>query len=475
TRREIEAIARALNGIELVACANLVDAIWADRPAPTAAPARLHPIDFAGEPAASKRTRIGADIAGAGAVCAVLTLPDSISWLLNIRGADVPRNPVVQAFAVLHDTGHVALFANPAKFGTEVLAALGPDVDLLPIDTFAEALAGLAGPVLVDPASAPLAVWRTLEAAGIDTLPGADPCILPKARKNPAEIAGMEAAHLRDGIAMTEFLCWLDHAAPQGGLSEIDVVTALEGFRAATNALLDISFDTICGAGANGAIVHYRVNDHTNRKVVPGEILLVDSGAQYIDGTTDITRTMAIGAVPEAAKDPFTRVLRGMIAIERARWPRGLAGRDLDALARAPLWEAGLDYDHGTGHGVGAALCVHEGPARISRVSDIALEPGMILSDEPGYYREGAFGIRLENLVLIEDAPPLPCADPQRRMLAFRNLTWVPFDTRLIIVSLLSQAERDWLNAYHADVLARIGPHLRPATRDWLNTACAPI
>ncbi|MFC3061125.1 aminopeptidase P family protein [Paenirhodobacter populi] len=475
TRREIEAIATAAKDIALVASPNPVDAIWTDRPAPAAAPVRLHPIEFAGESAAAKRARIGDEIARLGAVCAVLTLPDSISWLLNIRGADVPRNPVVQSFAILYDTGRVALFADPAKFGAEVLAALGPDVELLPIGTFAEALEDLAGPVLVDPASAPLAVWQALDAAGVATLAGADPCILPKARKNPAEIAGMEAAHLRDGVAMTEFLCWLDREGPKGHLTEIDVVTALEGFRAETNALLDISFDTICGAGEHGAIVHYRVNEKTNRPVRPGEILLVDSGAQYIDGTTDITRTVAIGPVPEAAKEPFTRVLRGMITIERARWPKGLAGRDLDALARAPLWEAGLDYDHGTGHGVGAALCVHEGPARISRISEIPLEPGMILSDEPGYYREGAFGIRLENLVLTSEAPELPCADPQRRMLAFRNLTWVPFDTRLISVELLSRAERDWLNAYHAEVLARIGPHLRPATQDWLNTACAPV
>ncbi|WP_420344016.1 aminopeptidase P family protein [Paenirhodobacter sp.] len=469
TRAQIEEIARALegSGIALVECANLVDAVWPGRPAPAAAPIRLHPPEFAGETSAEKRRRLGAALA---ADAAVITLPDSICWLLNIRGADVPRNPIVQGFAVLHRDGRVDLFVDPAKAGPEIAAALGPEVSLHPIAGFTAALAALTGRVQVDPGSAPLAVWHAIRA---EALAGEDPCILPKAQKNPAEIAGMEAAHLRDGAAMVEFLSWLDREAPNGGLTEIDVVRALEGFRAATNALMDISFDTICGAGPNGAIVHYRVNEQTNRPVTPGEILLVDSGAQYIDGTTDITRTVAVGPVPEAAREPFTRVLRGTIAIARARWPRGLAGRDLDALARAPLWAAGLDYDHGTGHGVGAALCVHEGPARLSRVSEVPLVPGMILSDEPGYYREGAFGIRLENLVLVE--PALPLGDMQRRMLCLRNLTWVPFDTRLVIPALLSEEERGWLNTYHAEVRTRIGPLVGPEALAWLDRACAPI
>ncbi|MFT3690246.1 aminopeptidase P family protein [Paenirhodobacter sp.] len=468
TRAQIEEIARALDGsgIELIESPNLVDAIWPDRPAPACAPARLHPLAFAGESSADKRRRLGAAL---GVPAAVLTLPDSICWLLNIRGADVPRNPIVQAFAILHADGRVALFADPRKFDADLTAALGPEVEILPLERFEDVLSALSGPVMVDPATAPLAVWSTLDG---ETVAGGDPCILPKAQKNPAEIAGMEAAHLRDGAAMVEFLHWVDMNAPQGTLTEIDVVTALEGFRRARGAT-DISFDTICGAGPNGAIVHYRVNERTNRRVTPGEILLVDSGAQYPDGTTDITRTLAVGPVPEETREPFTRVLRGTIAIARARWPRGLSGRDLDALARAPLWAAGLDYDHGTGHGVGAALCVHEGPARISRISEIPLAPGMILSDEPGYYREGAFGIRLENLVLVEEAPPL--GDAHRRMLAFRNLTWVPFDTRLLAPELLSGEERAWLNAYHAEVLTRIGPLVGAEAAAWLATACRAV
>jgi Xaa-Pro aminopeptidase len=295
---------------------------------------------------------------------------------------------------------------------------------------------------------------------------------LPKARKNAAEIAATREAHLRDGAAMAEFLCWLDREAPGGRLTEIAVVQALEGFRRATNALHDISFDTICGAGANGAIIHYRVTEATNRPVRTGELLLVDSGGQYVDGTTDITRTIAIGDAGEEARECYTRVLQGMIAISRVRFPKGLAGRDIDALARYPLWLAGQDYDHGTGHGVGAFLSVHEGPQRISRLSDVPLEPGMILSNEPGYYREGAFGIRLENLIVVEPAPAL---GDNRVQMAFETLTFVPFDRRLIVASALSPGERAWLNDYHAAVLEKLGKRVSAATLDWLGAACAPI
>ncbi|MCV2878238.1 aminopeptidase P family protein [Sedimentimonas flavescens] len=476
TRREIAEVEKALegSGIELTDCENLIDAIWADRPAPPSAPARIHPMSLAGEDSAAKRARIARGLRQRGVAAGVLTLPDSICWLLNIRGADLPRNPLVQCFAVLHDNAHLTLFADLAKFSPELRAHLGAEVTLRPVEAFAPGLRSLIGPVQVDPASAPVQIGRELEAAGHQIVWAEDPCLLPKAYKNPAEIAGMEAAHHRDACAMVEFLCWLDETAPQGGLTEVDVVTALEGFRRATNQLIDISFDTICGAGPNGVINHYRVTEATNRPVIPGEILLVDSGGQYADGTTDITRTVAVGPVPEDARAPFTRVLQGMIAISRARWPKGLAGRDLDPLARAPLWMAGQDYDHGTGHGVGAALCVHEGPARISRISDVPLAPGMILSNEPGYYREGAFGIRIENLVLVEDAPALPGGDA-RAMLAMRTLTWVPIDRRLIDLDLLSGAERNWLDAYHAEVWRRVGPHVSEAARDWLRAACAPL
>lgn len=471
TRDEIDALRRAVDGtsITLVESTNLIDAIWDDRPVRPVAPVRAHPIEYAGETSASKRERLARALQ---ANCAVITLPDSIAWLLNIRGNDVEKNPIVQAFAILHVDARVTLFADAAKFNG---VTLDPDVTILPMDSFAESLGDLAGPVSVDPASAPLTVWNTLHNAGIAAVAGEDPCILPKAIKNPAEIAGMEAAHLRDGAAMVEFLSWLDEHAPHGKLTEIDAVTALEECRRATNQLLDISFDTICGAGAHGAIVHYRVNENSNRTIKSGELLLIDSGGQYADGTTDITRTVSVGPVPPDAIEPFTRVMRGMIAISMARWPVGLSGRDLDPLARNPLWQAGWDFDHGTGHGVGAALSVHEGPQRISRASMLPLQAGMILSDEPGYYREGAFGIRCENLLLVDAAPDVAGADKWRAMLAFRTLTWVPFDTRLIDAELLGREERDWLNAYHAEVFAKIGPLVGPHALKWLTTACAPI
>ena len=419
-----------------------------------------------------KCARLAEGLRQAGQRAAVITLPDSLCWLLNLRGADVPRNPVLQGFAVLLDDGSVDLFADAEKFMPEVLEALGPSVRLHGVEGFADALAGLQGPVWVDRGSAPLAVSQILQEAGVAVAWGDDPCRMPKACKNAVEIEAMRQAHLRDGAAMVRFLAWLEAEAPQGGLTEIAVVEALEGFRRDTNMLHDLSFDTICGAGPDGAIIHYRVTEATDRAVNPGELLLVDSGAQYRDGTTDITRTMGIGAVGQEARACYTRVLQGMIAISRARFPRGLAGRDIDALARAPLWLAGLDYDHGTGHGVGAFLSVHEGPQRISRLSDVALAPGMILSNEPGYYREGAFGIRLENLIVVQEAPAL---GDNRAQLCFETLTFAPFDRRLVVAEMLSPGEREWWNAYHAEVLVKIGPRVEPVVRDWLETACAPL
>jgi Xaa-Pro aminopeptidase len=303
---------------------------------------------------------------------------------------------------------------------------------------------------------------------------GSDPCLLRKARKHPAEIAATREAHLRDGAAFARFLRWFDETAPGGDLTEIDVVRALERFRAGTGALRDISFDTIAGAGAHGAIVHYRVTEETNAPVAPGMLFLIDSGAQYEDGTTDITRTLPVGDVGAEERTAFTQVLKGLIAIHRARFPRGVTGGHLDALARAPLWAAGRDFDHGTGHGVGVYLGVHEGPQRLSRVSTVALEEGMILSNEPGYYREGAFGIRIENLVVVAKASPVPGGD-DREMLTFETLTWAPIDRRLVLPQMLSAAERDWLDAYHAGVFERIAPRLDAETARWLAAATAPL
>ena len=474
TADEIAKLETALQGsaVSLRAVPNMVDAIWPDQPDPPMGRAFVHPVALAGATGEEKRTRLAGVLRETGQKAAVITLPDSICWLLNIRGADVPKNPVLHGFAVLHDDARVTLYAEPAKFDDAIRAHMGAHVTLRPPAAFVPGLHTLTGPVRVDKASAPLAVSQELEAAGVACVWGDDPCKLPKACKTPAEIEGARVAHLRDGAAMVNFLAWLDAEAPQGGLTEISVVKALEGFRRATNALHDISFDTICGAGADGAIIHYRVTSDTDRPVRTGELLLVDSGGQYQDGTTDITRTMAVGAVGDEERACYTRVLQGLIAISRARFPKGVAGRDLDALARAALWMAGQDYDHGTGHGVGAFLSVHEGPQRISRLSEVPLQPGMILSNEPGYYREGAFGIRLENLIVVTEAPPLGDNRPQ---LAFETLTFAPFDRRLIDLAMLSPGECAWIDAYHAEVLAKIGPRVEGAARDWLQAACAPL
>lgn len=474
TADEIGRIEEALKGstVTLRAIANAVDAIWPDQPAAPLGAAFPHPVTLAGEVSEAKRARLAEGLRKAGQQAAVITLPDSLCWLLNLRGADVPRNPILHGFAILRADATVDVFVASAKLGAAARAALDDGVRLHAVEAFETTLKSLNGNVRVDRGTAPLAVSRLVAEGGATVAWGDDPCRLPKATKNAAEVAGMREAHLRDGAAVVEFLHWLDQTAPQGGLTEIDVVTALEGYRRATNVLHDISFDTICGAGPNGAIMHYRVTRETNRAVQANELLLVDSGAQYADGTTDITRTVAVGDPGEEARDCYTRVLQGLIAISRARWPRGIAGRDLDALARFPLWIAGRDFDHGTGHGVGAFLSVHEGPQRISRVSEVPLEPGMILSNEPGYYREGAFGIRLENLIVVQEAAKL---GDHRDQLSFETLTFAPFDRRLILSARLSPDERDWLNSYHAEVVARLSPRLSHAARDWLSAACAPI
>ncbi|MBM2321344.1 MULTISPECIES: aminopeptidase P family protein [Marivita] len=464
--RELEA---STSGVTLQRTDNLVDRIWADQPAPPATHAFAQPVDLAGEAHGDKIARLAATLGSAH--CAVLTLPDSICWLLNIRGDDLPRTPFMLGFALLHASGTVTLFVDPEKL-VNLGDHLGPNVHVARVEDFLPTLAKLEGPVQIDPASCPVIVADTLREAGTQMIEAQDPCALPKACKSAAELDGTRAAHLRDGAAMARFLCWLDQQ-PASSLTEIDVVTKLEGERSATNALRDISFDTICGAGPNGAIVHYRVTEKTNRAVEQG-LLLVDSGGQYVDGTTDITRTIAIGTVSEEERRAFTLVLKGMIAISKLRWPKGLAGRDMDSLARVALWEHGMDYGHGTGHGVGSYLSVHEGPQRLARTGTVPFMPGMILSNEPGFYKEGAFGIRIENLIVVEEAPALP-GQTVPDMYRFETLTYVPIDTRLIDTGLLTDAERRWLNAYHTEVLTRIGTLVEGDVSLWLTQACAPI
>lgn len=474
---DIAAIEASLEGhdVTLRATRNFVDLIWEDQPAPPLAAAFVHPDALAGESSVAKRARLAQGLVAAGQSAAVITLPDSLCWLLNIRGGDVARNPVVHGFAILHSDARVTVFVEPEKVDDDLRAHLGPQVTWRPKAAFVPALHMLQGAVRLDRSSAPLLVSTEMTEAGVKVVWGDDPCKLPKALKNAAEIDGMQVAHLRDGAAMVEFLCWLDAATKRPGLTEIDVVTALEGYRRATNVLHDISFETICGSGPNGAMMHYRVTDETNRCLGRDELLLVDSGAQYLDGTTDITRTIAVGDPGDYARQCYTRVLQGTVAISRARWPKGITGRDLDPLARFALWTAGQDFNHGTGHGVGAFLSVHEGPQRISRLSEVPLQVGMILSNEPGYYREGEFGIRLENLLVVASAPNLPGGDAEREQLCFDTLTFVPFDRRLIVTQMLAPPERDWINAYHAEVLAKIGDRLSPAALAWCQAACAAL
>ncbi|MFT4715828.1 MAG: Xaa-Pro aminopeptidase [Paracoccaceae bacterium] len=462
------------HGIKLREVANLVDRIWSDQPAAPKGAIQPHGIEFSGEESADKRASIAKSLRDAGQTSVVLTMPDSIAWLLNIRGADIERTPVALAFTVLTDAGAVQVFTDPDKVSPAVLDHLGSQASICPPEDFGPALDALRGPVRLDKATAPLWVSNRLTQAGVEITYAADPCALPKARKNATEIEGARRAHLRDGIAMAEFLAWLDGLGPAPKLTEIDVVKKLEGLRARSNLLVDISFETICGTGPNGAINHYRVTEDSNRTIETGELLLVDSGGQYRDGTTDITRTIAIGTPTLEHRQCFTRVLKGMIAISLARWPVGLGGRDLDPLARRDLWAAGQDFDHGTGHGVGSFLGVHEGPQRLSRVSTVPFEPGMILSNEPGYYRAGDFGIRIENLVVVEPATMLATAD-NRDMLQFETLNFTPIDRHLIDSTMLTAQERDWLNAYHAETFDKISPNCSAETQDWMKIACAPI
>lgn len=462
------------SGITLQACDDAIGAIWPDQPAPPLGRLSIYPEALAGESHADKRARLAKVLQDAGQSAAVLSLPDSIAWLLNIRGADIARNPVPHCFALLYADGSVSLFIDERKLSDALRAHLAGAVRIHPVEQFETALVGAKGPLRLDQASIPARVPDLLDRHGVAHVWGADPCALPKARKNAAEIAATGEAHLRDGAAMCTFLHWYDDMAGTG-ISEIDLVTRLEQCRRDSGALLDISFDTIAGSGPNGAVIHYRVTEDSNRKLQPGDLVVLDSGGQYRDGTTDITRTLPVGDVGAEEKAAFTRVLKGMIAVSRLRWPCGLAGQHLEAVGRVPLWQAGQDFDHGLGHGVGVYLCVHEGPQRLSRISDVALEPGMILSNEPGYYRPGAFGIRIENLVVVEPAQPPEGGDADRDMLQFRTLTWCPIDRRLIDLTLLQDDERSWIDAYHATCRQQLSPRLAKAAQIWLDRATAPL
>jgi Xaa-Pro aminopeptidase len=463
-------------GGELVAVThNPLDAVWDDQPAAPISPIVPHDISYAGRSSANKRQELAASLAEDGIDAAILTLPDSIAWLLNVRGSDVQHTPLPLSYAVLHDNGSVDWFVDQRKLSPGLTETLGNAVAVQPLASFGETLEALAAKsatVKADPATVAAYVFDRLE--GAEVVRSEDPCTLPKALKNEVEIAGTRAAHTRDGKALTRFLSWFADTAPSGGLTEIAASDRLRAFRSETGALRDLSFPTISSGGPNGAVVHYNATAETNREIGQGELYLVDSGAQYLDGTTDVTRTVAVGTPSAEMKDRFTRVLKGHIAIATARFPEGTTGGQLDTLARAPLWQAGLDFDHGTGHGVGSYLGVHEGPHRISKGGGgVALKPGMVVSNEPGYYKADSFGIRIENLVVVR-----PCAElegSERPTLEFETLTLAPIDLNLVDTSLMTASEIDWLNAYHARVRDIMQEGLPDDEKVWLETATREI
>lgn len=472
--------ALASRGAELIPVdKNPIDEIWTDRPEASKARLVVQPDEYAGKSAADKRTEIGDWLAKHHADAAVLSALDSIAWAFNIRGADVTHTPVALAYALVNADSTADLFVASEKIGPDVRQHLGNGVHLHEGAEFESALAGLSGKtVVVDPERAVAAIFEALQKAGAKVLPMRDPVVLPKAIKNPVEIAGQKAAQKRDGAVISRFLRWIEEEAPKGDVDELKASDHLEALRRQNPELRDLSFDSISGAGPNGAIVHYKSSEKTNRKLEKGALYLIDSGGQYVDGTTDITRTVAIGEPTEEMRDRFTRVLKGHIAIATALFPKGTRGSQLDSFARRPLWEAGLDYAHGTGHGVGSFLAVHEGPQRISPVGssqsggDEPLLPGMILSNEPGYYKAGEYGIRIENLVLVVERR---IEGAEKGMLGFETLTFAPIDRRLIDVEMLEPEEMVWLDCYHAHVLANIGPSLTGADLEWLRKVCAPI
>jgi Xaa-Pro aminopeptidase len=455
---------------------NLIDAIWSDRPSPPSGAITLHDQRFAGETAEAKLARIANGITKLRTDALVVSDPHAVAWAFNIRGADVAHTPLPLAFAIIPLAGRPTLFVDGRKLSNnvrhrlEALADVRQPADLLPALI---AFAHEHKTVRFDRATAPDALARAVTANGGKATRGTDPIALMKAMKNDVEISGARAAHIRDGAAVVRFLAWFDREAPAGRLTEIAAVEALESFRRETGLLKDISFPTIAASGPDAAIVHYRVTNKSNRAIAPGDLFLIDSGGQYEDGTTDITRTIAVGEPTAEMRDRFTRVLKGHIAIARAVFPDGTTGAQLDSLARQFLWAGGLDFDHGTGHGVGSYLSVHEGPARISRIGTAALRRGMILSNEPAYYRSGSFGIRIENLVLVVEAEPVPGAE--KSLDAFETLTLAPIDRRLIVAKMLTSEETAWLDDYHARVARTLSPHVDAETRAWLAAATRPL
>jgi Xaa-Pro aminopeptidase len=484
-RARYQAAVDSVGGILIAVESNPVDYIWESQPAGPLAPVVSHGLEYAGIGADEKRQSLAKSLTEAKEDAALISAPESVAWLLNIRGGDVPYTPLALSYAILMRSGDVRWFVDPRKLAPGLAASLGDGVSVEALEEIGAALADLGAQsavVRLNKSVAPAYMVSRLEACGARVVHGEDPCAMPRACKNTTEVNGIRSAHIRDGAALTRFLAWLDREAPKGGVTEMTAAQHLQAYRESNDLIQDLSFRTISGAGANGAIVHYTVTPQTNRSLVPGELYLVDSGGQYLDGTTDVTRTVYIenpeGEGPSTEeKDRFTRVLQGHIALACARFPMGTSGSQIDALARGPLWDVGLDYDHGTGHGVGSYLGVHEGPHRISKAGgSVAFQPGMIVSNEPGFYKTGAFGIRIENLVVVtalEDAPG--SNTPMKPWYGFETLTLAPIDRRLVDTALLTATERGWLDRYHARVYDTLAPLVDEETLLWLVEATRPV
>lgn len=473
-RIEIAALKRNARLMPMIE--NPIDVLWIDKPPAPCAPIVAHDTTYAGKASITKRHELGDALQKKNLNATVITSPASVAWLLNVRGGDVPYTPLPLSTAILRADGSAEWFVEPRKVAPGLDRTLGTEITRHPQDDFPAALRRLGeakARVLVDPDETSHATIALLREAGATLVQGSDPCLLPRACKNNTEIDGMRAAHRRDGAALVKLLAWLDQTAPQGGMTEIDVEEKLTELRATGTLYRGPSFATIAGSGPNGAIVHYRAQKDTCRTLDQGSFLLLDSGAQYLDGTTDVTRTIPIGEITPEMRERYTRVLKGHIAMASIRFPEGTSGAELDVLARQYLWEVGLDYGHGTGHGVGSYLGVHEGPQSLSRRGTTALAPNMVLSNEPGFYKAKHYGIRLENLQYVVEL--FEISSPEMKMLGFEPLTLAPFDRRAIAVEILSQKEKAWLDAYHARVAKALRPQLDEVSAKWLTAATASL
>jgi Xaa-Pro aminopeptidase len=455
---------------------NLIDQIWSEQPTRPQNPLSVQPLQFAGRSVADKLKDMAMELSKAKATAAVLAEPSSVSWVLNLRGSDVPYTPVVLAYAIIHAKGKAEIFVDAKRLPEDVRAHLKASTIIRQpneLDASLKKLGSKKSTVLIDASSAPEKIRSVLAASGAVIKEDIDPCTMPKARKNKVEQEGARSSQRRDGVALSKFLHWLSVEAPHGTLTEATAAEKLTAFRKDTGVLMDLSFSTISASGPNAAIPHYHVDPENCRAINNNEIYLIDSGGQYQDGTTDVTRTVIIGQPTDEMRDRFTRVLKGMIGISMVVFPKGTTGANIDVLARASLWKAGLDFDHGTGHGVGSYLSVHEGPARISKNNYVTLQPGMILSNEPGFYKQSEYGIRIENLLVVKE--PTDIEGGERAMLSFETLTFAPIDRNLIDARLLTRDELQWLDAYHARVLKDVGSFMTGDALAWIVKACAPL